>query len=536
MFLDARSVPTGTVIEAEVCIVGAGAAGITLAREFINSGFRVVVLESGDIEWKKVTQELYAGSNIGRRYYDPDDILLRLRFFGGCTNHWGGLCPTLDALDFEVREGVAYSGWPFSRAYLEPWYQRAQSVLELGPSGYALSDWGISPENIPAPFNGPHFIVQVMQHSPPTRFATVYESELRQATRLTVYLNANALHFDTSDSGDSVQHLSVGVLSADRFTVRARIYVLAVGGIENARLLLLSGKEGGNGLGNGNDLVGRFFMCHIEYPGGVIALANPNIDFTFYTGVDGRTYDRFGVPRSFQSYVCLSEDTRRKLKLPHLRIRFAKPQNDWNGELAAALQHLRSVMRDIFVTQNETDRRQDVVRDLRSMIRDIYNAGTSIERNVRLGSEALLVLCTSEHMPNPASRIGLGTETDAFGLRRVAVDWQLTAQDKQGVAAGNRLFGAELGRAGFGRFWSSMPDGDTDWPIETYGDVHLIGTTRMHRDPKFGVGEENCKIHGVENLYVAGSSVFPTEGIANPTFTIVALALRLADHIKERLG
>lgn len=536
MFLDAHSVPSGTVIEAEVCIVGAGAAGITLAREFTNSGFRVVLLESGDIGWNELTQELYAGTNIGRRYYNPDDVLLRLRFFGGCTNHWGGLCPTLDAIDFEAREGIEYSGWPFSRAYLEPWYQRAQPVLQLGPSGYALSDWGISPADIPAPFNGPDFIVQVMQLSPPTRFASVYESELRQAPRLTVYLNANALHFDTGDSDNSVQQVSVGVLSGGRFTVRARIYVLATGGIENARLLLLSGKDGGNGLGNDHDLVGRFFMCHIEYPGGVIALANPNVDFTFYTGVDGRTYNRFGVPRGFQSYVCLSEDARRKFRLPNLRIRFAKPSYDWTGELGDALQDLRSVMHDVFSGQNGAARGKEVVGDLRRTMRDIYNAGTSIERKVRFGSEALLLICTSEQLPNPASRIGLGTETDAFGLREVTVDWQLTAQDKRGAAAGNRLFGAELGRTGFGRLWSSMPDGDTSWPLETYGDVHLIGTTRMHRDPKFGVVDENCRIHGVSNLYVAGSSVFPTEGIANPTFTIVALALRLADHIKERLA
>jgi choline dehydrogenase-like flavoprotein len=537
MLIDARSVPTGTVIETEVCIVGAGAAGITLAREFISSGFRVALLESGDTVLQKATQELYAGSNIGRRYYDPKDTNLRLRYFGGTTNVWGGLCPVLDPLDFEIREGVKYSGWPFSRTYLEPWYQRAQAVVQLGPSGYALSDWGIAPADVPEPFNGPHFICQVMQlSSPPTRFAPVYESELRQASRLTVYLNANALHFDTSDSDNNVEQLSVGVLPDGRFTIRARIYVLATGGIENARLLQLSGKDGGNGLGNDHDLVGRFFMCHIEYEGGVVALANPDMDFKFYTGVGGASYNRFGIPRMFQSYVCLSEDSRRKLELPNLRIRFMKPSNDWTSQLGDVLEDLRSVMRDVFAKPDGTNQRGDVARDLRSAIHDIYEVTASIERKVRFGEGALLLLCTSEQMPNPDSRIELGRETDAFGLRKVAIDWQPTTQDKRGAAAGLRLFGAELGRVGFGRFWSSMPDGDTNWPNRMYGDVHNIGTTRMHRDPRSGVVDENCRVHGVGNLYVAGSSVFPTEGIANSTFTIVALALRLADHIKGRLA
>ena len=166
---------------------------------------------------------------------------------------------------------------------LDPWYQRAQAVVQLGPSGYAPSDWGIAQADIPPPFNGPRFISQVLQISPPTRFGPVYATELRQAPRLTVYLNANALRFNSSENNDGVEYLSVGILPDRRLTVYARIYVVAAGGIENARLLLLSGKDGGNGLGNNYDLVGRFFMVHLEYPGGIIALANPYMDLKFTT-------------------------------------------------------------------------------------------------------------------------------------------------------------------------------------------------------------------------------------------------------------
>ena len=307
-----------------------------------------------------------------------------------------------------------------------------------------------------------------------------------------------------------MQQLSVGVLPDRRLTFRARIYVLAGGGIENARLLLLSGQDGGNGLGNDHDLVGRFFMVHLEYPGGIIALANPDMDLKFNTDVGGASYNRLGVPRKFVSYVCLSEESRRKLRLPQLRIIFTR-------------------------LMDEPSQRGDFLQDLQSVIRDIFMVATSIVRKVQFGPGALVVHCSSEQMPNPDSRIGLGRAADAFGLRKVTINWQMTAQDKRGMAAGHRLLGTEIGRVGLGRFRSSVTEDDVNWPRGMFGNQHNSGTTRMHRDPRSGVVDENCRVHGITNLYVAGSSVFPTQGGANPTLTIVALALRLADHIKERL-
>jgi choline dehydrogenase-like flavoprotein len=240
--------------------------------------------------------------------------------------------------------------------------------------------------------------------------------------------------------------------------------------------------DGANGLGNAQDLVGRFFMVHLEYPGGVVLLSDPFMNLNFNTGEEGATYDRSGVPRKFVSYICLSGESRRKLRLPNLRILFEAP----------------------------------------------------LQMEQILPATSVPVHCSSEQMPNPDSRIALGTATDAFGLRSVTINWQLTTGDKQGVVASHRLFGAEVGRAGFGRFRSSVPDDEITWPARMFGNQHNIGTTRMDRDARLGVVNENCRVHGIANLYVAGSSVFPTEGTANPTLTIVALALRLADHIKER--
>ena len=527
MFVDARSVTAGSVIETEVCIVGSGAAGITLAREFTRSKFRVIVLESGGAEPEQATQDLYAGSDIGRPY----DLFTasRLRYFGGTTNHWGGVwCDMPNSLDFEMREGVPYSGWPFSLSYLEPWYRRAQPVLKLGPYGYALSDWGIAGTDIPEPFRGPHFVCQVLQQGPATRFGREYGPELRQAQNLSVYFHANALRFDVCENGGAVRQVNVGVLPDRRFTVRARIYILAAGGIENARLLLLSESEAGVGLGNHHDLVGRFFMLHLEYSGGIIVLGDPYADLTFQTGEQGARYNHLGVSRRFVSYISLSNETKCQLKLPAFRVRFQYPR----------IPELDALRRLIY----RTDGGVDILHDLGSVIRKLPGVATYIARRMVYGRNlppvpmaAVPLNCTSEQMPNPDSRIGLGEDLDVFGLRKVIINWRLTAEDKRGMVTANRLLETELGRGGFGQLQSTVPEDGSEWPSDMRGDQHHMGTTRMQRDPSMGVVDENCRVHGVTNLYVTGSSVFPTSGTFNPTLTIVALALRLADHIKERL-
>ena len=271
---------------------------------------------------------------------------------------------------------------------------------------------------------------------------------MRQAQHLSVYLHANALSFDASENGGEVRQVNVGVLPHGRFTVRARIYILAAGGIENARLLLLSESEGGIGLGNDHDLVGRFFMLHLEYSGGIIALTNPYVDLTFQTGQSGALYNQFGVIRRFMSYICLSNETRRQLKLPQLRLWFAYhniPEID-------ALKRLIG----------RTDHGADILYDLGSVIRDIDGVASYVTRRMIYGramptGASIPLACTSEQMPNPASRIGLGRELDVFGLRKVTVNWRLTAEDRRGMAAGHRLLGAELGRAGLADSGRRLP-------------------------------------------------------------------------------
>lgn len=520
MILDARSVPSGTTIDTEVCIVGAGAAGITLARAFIGAPFRVVLLESGGMNFDLPTQELYDGESIGAPFVPLNAS--RLRYFGGTTNHWGGYCLPLDEIDFEKREAFPYHGWPFPKSHLDPWYDRAQDVCRLGRYDYRPSSWGIPATKIPPPFAGPTFETKLLQENP-VRFGPFYAPELRHAPRVATYLHANAFHFDAGDANAEVKALTVKTLSGHSFTVVARIYVLAVGGIENARILLASGREDGNGLGNEHDLVGRFFMLHPVFTVGSIVPTNP------YMNVDFLTKGTW-VPGKFRidPIVGLSASSMRDLHLPNMMFGF-----DFKlAPVAGAMDALKRLA-------DGEGPAGSTWTDLSKVVRNFEGVTDFAVRKVLFGDgipiQAMHLWGASEQQPNPQSRVTLGPKRDSLGMREVIADWQLVPEDRTKPADIVRLLGAEIGRTGFGRLHSEFGK-DGAWPEDFRGNEHQMGTTRMHSDPTQGVVDPNCRLHTVSNLYVAGSSVFTTGGVSNPTLTIVALALRLADHIKENLA
>ena len=507
MFIDATGLTSETVVTGDVCVIGGGAAGITLARELAGGSRRVVLLESGKFDYDEAANDLNAGGSTGRPYLDL--TACRQRFFGGTTNHWGGWCLPQEPIDFE-------RGWPISRAELDPFYRRAQEILQLGPFDYRAPSWGV--REVPAPFAGPHFTVKMLQNSPPTRFREAFGPELRRSDRVSVFLNATVTNILTTPGEDRVEGLHVAALGGPAFTVRAGAYVLACGGIENARLLLESGKDG---LGNAS-FVGRNFMVHLQCPGGTAAVADPYSDFDFYTNVtsNGRDYGPFR--HRFSTFIGLSEATMRARGLPQTRVMWEFGYRDDIKTIRA----LRGAL-----SWSDENR----FGDIGSVMSDLGGAGTFLFRKLFMDSalpvESLQLQFTFEPSPNPESRVRLGQERDALGQRRVEVDWRVNETDRQQAREIARLFGAELGRAGFGRMHSLL-EAD-DWPEGMYGDEHHMGTTMMSRDPKLGVVDTDCRLHGMENLFVAGSSVFPHAGVANPTLTITALALRLAQHLRS---
>ena len=203
-------------------------------------------------------RSLYEGENVGRHYYDLDKC--RLRYFGGTTNHWSGWCRPLSSVDFEAREWIPHSGWPISLDDVTPFYGRAQEFCQLGRYGYDRAFLEIEVPTQPIlSFDDGRLVTLAYQLSPPTRFGELYRAELKAANRVSVYLNANVVEIETDAVPRGVRAFRVATLTGARFTVVARRFILAAGGIENARLLLCSNSVMAAGLGNGRDLVGRIF-------------------------------------------------------------------------------------------------------------------------------------------------------------------------------------------------------------------------------------------------------------------------------------
>jgi choline dehydrogenase-like flavoprotein len=526
MLRDARGLDDGHVLECDLGIVGAGAAGITLARALAGGRLRVCLLESGGLELEERTQDLDRGANVGLPYFALDAC--RLRFFGGSTNHWAGRCRPLDALDFEPRAWVGQSGWPLSRAELEPYYRQAQDICQLGAYDYTPEPW-LNPGQVVLPFDPARIVSRVWQYSPPTRFGEVYRAELEAAANLDVVLHANLVEIEANEAGAEVLGLRARTLDGKGLTVRARAYVLACGGLENPRLLLASNRQVKVGLGNQRDLVGRYFMEH-PHCNAARALVTDPARLSFYTFGRGG-----GQARGIQVVGCLNQSPGRQRAMQLLNFDALFTVDDVGDSGFAAL-------RRIWSAAGHGEWPDGLGGDLWRALTDIEDTAAGVMGRLGLheyhpGSASLRVWCSGEAAPNPDSRVRLGDQLDALGLPRIVLDWRLTGQDKRSLLAGHQAIAEELGRTGLGRLQIAewLTADDDSWSPTVEGGHHHLGTTRMSLDPSQGVVDPTSRVHGIANLYVAGSSVFPTSGSANPTLTIVALALRLAAHLQQRL-
>jgi choline dehydrogenase-like flavoprotein len=518
MFVDARTIPDGSVIEADVCIVGAGAAGITLAREFRAKRLRVALLESGWFTPDEATQALYAGEVREVPYFPLHEC--RTRQFGGTTNVWAGECRPLDPLDFDRRDWVSESGWPFGFAHLLPFYERAQALCRLGRFAYSAEDWhdaGVRPIGS----QSERVCSKAFQYSPPTRFGDDFRDELEQATNVTAYLGANVTDLETPAPPTKVSQAHAACLSKNKFRVKASIFILAAGGIENARLLLMANKVQPAGLGNTYDRVGRYFMEHLYVDRAATLLAREGSITQFYTS------GHWSAGRRARGILALSADVQRQERLTNCCVVL---EEDPARSLAA---FVRFLMRTL-------DWRQ-ASRSLPAHLRNTlcHIAATAVPRLKKWGGSPFtrlyLVKSVMEQAPNVESRVVLAPERDALGCPRVALSWRTSPIDRRAAHRAHEIFGEELWRAGAGRLKSSLTGETKRWPARLRGARHHMGTTRMHSDPRRGVVDADCRVHGIANLYVAGSSVFPTSGAANPTLTIIALALRLAGHVNDVL-
>ncbi|MCO5317482.1 MAG: GMC family oxidoreductase [Microthrixaceae bacterium] len=482
MFTQADDVPGGSTVGADVVVAGAGAAGITLARELASSGARVLLLESGGLDYDQDTQDLYQGTSTGSPYAVAES---RLRYFGGTTNHWGGWVRPLDPVDFTGRPWVPHTGWPIDYGALGDHYGRALELATgLDDEPFEWSHWSDTHEDVEefAPGSG---VRSAVFRIAPVRFGEAYRGELRDSTDIQVHLGANVVEVATDASGTRVEDLTVRTLGGNQYRVGAPRYVLALGGIENARVMLASSGSVPGGVGNTSDLVGRYFMDHIE--GDVATLVASTEIPSIYLG------GRYDLARAM---LTLDEDL------------------IGDNELAGVG----------FVVEPLADASE--VPDGGIPIRSVASVMEALSGG-RPTTCALGVRAEPE--PNPESRVTLGDDTDALGMPRIRLHRRLTEGDHRRLRRSVEVMASQLGAAGAG--WTRVEEilDGTDEPL-LYG-WHHMGTTRMGRDSADSVVNPDCRVHEVENLWIAGSSVFPSAGYANPTLTIVALALRLGEHI-----
>jgi choline dehydrogenase-like flavoprotein len=515
MFVDARTIPNGTEIAADICIVGAGAAGITLARELADGKTRIALFESGGFEFEEETQNLYEGEIVGHPF--PLLVMDRLRFLGGATNHWSGSCRPFDAIDFEQRAYVKNSGWPFDKAALDPFYQRAHAICQLGPYTYDAKDWGADVAAAVDFGSDARLRTGIYQYSPPTRFGEVYRQDLTTAAGLTVYLNANLVDIDTDAGARDVTGLRLACLRGPKLQGRGQLYVLATGGIENARLLLNANKVRNTGLGNEFDLVGRYFMDHPYIPNAAtILFTDPTIGSRL---VAGGSRDGYGA----QFYFYAPKATLETEELPAFSIYIGNAGGTHHDFARASLSAILRALASGHWPDHLMTHIWQILRAVEAQIEDAF------DRLTRRDHSRYSANYMCECPPDPESRVTLGKQIDALGLRRVELDWRLPRDFDRNIRRAHEILAQDLGRTGKGRLRLDL--GEDATPLVATGHHHM-GTTRMHHDPKQGVVDENCRVHGMANLFVAGSSVFPTYSFDDPTMTIVALALRLADHLK----
>lgn len=525
MLNDARGLTDGARLDADLCIVGAGVAGITIARELAATGLRVCVLESGDRGLGRPGRDAVRGPSTGYSYYRH--VKARARAFGGSSLLWpldeGWRARPLDPIDFERRPGIEPSGWPLRPGDLAPYYAKAQEVCDLGPADYAVVTWR-TPQTPPLDLD-PALVDTQMFQLGSTNFGR-HLAELQRTGSVQVWLNATVTDIRTDDDAGVVDRLLVANGTGGRLEVHAKVFVLAAGGIDNPRLLLASVSRHRNGIGNANDLVGRYFMERLSTRSGAIVPTDPSLIersglYTTHTVAGTRV----------EGTLRLRDEVIRREQLLNCVFFLLPRSRSFTVEGVRSLATMVKGLERVPLPEQPLRHLGNIVRDLPRVVRAVR------ERLPGHGGAAEHVLAVrpqGEQLPNPLSRVTLDRARDRFGVPRAHLHWRLSELDRRSIRRTQELLDAELRRSGVGVLDGML--GDENPPALFEGNKHHMGTTRMADDLAHGVVNRDGRVHAMDNLYVAGSSIFPTAGASNPTLTITALALRLADELRRVLA
>jgi choline dehydrogenase-like flavoprotein len=580
-FIDLASVAPGTTFEADVAIIGSGPAGLAIAKEFLDSRASVLVVESGGF----AEEARFAALNVTESLGDPArDVATRdrrtrlhgtsapnwtdeeqpygarCRVFGGSSQVWAGKSATFDKIVFDKRDWVPHSGWPIAYETLAPYFDRAAELLNLGPNCYGDGLWKLMGRR-PQPEidrSRVHSFFWQFARSRVDRLDVMrFGRDLRnmKARNVRVILNATATNVDTNEAGTALYGFEVSTIDGARSRVRARCAVLACGAIENARLMLASRRQNPDGLGNSRGLVGRFLMDH------------PGTRLGGFTGRDtdfaSNCFGFCGVREGGRAHLymhglALSEETQRREGLLNcavymlgeravddpldalkriLRRESPSAARDLLAAAAAPQMIAKGLGMRIFQSAHFPEAIRERVVDLMISANPNYVAREYHSSGLPHKLVGVSVDGITEQAPNPENRISLAGKTDPLGVPLARATWRVGELERRTLARIAEIAAEELRRAG-------LPTPTLEgWVVDRRLDdavivdmCHSSGTTRMADDPCEGVVDANCRVHGIDGLFVAGGSVLPTLGHANPTLMIVALAIRLADRLKSELS
>lgn len=518
--LDANSILLNSQLKSHICIIGGGAAGISIAKQLANTDKDVLLLESGVEHFDIQTQSLYEFTSSGHKLRSQSGYISRNRYLGGSTNTWMGQCAPLDELDFKKRDWIPNSGWPIPKEELEPYYIEAAELLNLPPySNFKSTKWFKYLLNKSSNFfeQGKILPSSFLLGKRPCNMRTNYLQTLISSQNIQIITHANVTNIECDNAGEEVSNIEVKTLKGNSFIVKADIFILCCGGLENARILLSSNKQNPEGLGNKHDVLGRYYMEHPKIMSGKIyplskTLRSPIL--LWKKKIDKKGYLRI--------YLKLSEKILSENKLPNNCIEITYPHS-----LRESVAFSEKFLSNLKISKSK-------IHELVKLAPHIFRILESLERillNLPVKFDYLLINNHIEQIPKASSRVTLGDEVDALGMKKLNIHLDINTLEKQTMIEFHNVLNEILLSENIARIESEFPKANEEWPGLT-DSSHHIGTTRMSDSPESGVVDKNCKVHGINNLYVVGSSVFPTGGHVNPTLTIVAMALRLAARLR----
>jgi choline dehydrogenase-like flavoprotein len=554
MQIDATRLPTATTLEAEVVIVGAGPAGITLALELAGAGHRVLLVESGSGSYNTDVQRL--GETSGHDSAHVPMSLATRRQIGGASNLWGGRCVPFDPIDLQRRVVTGNASWPIDYDQLAKYFPRACKWCTCGePTFDATLIPSLAGESlVPGWPEREIRSTSLERWSSSTNFARTYRAQLRSSPNVTLISSLTCTEIITKSLGNSVEHLLARTLNGAEIKLRAKRYVLACGGIESTRLLFASRSSGGGAIGNHSRHLGRWYMAHL---GASIA------ELHLSTAPERTIYDFERDPDGIyvRRRFTFSPDYLAEHDLPNVAMWLDNPEiaDPSHGDAVLSLVYLVLVspLSRYFVAEGIRRRKIDTANPgskwlhVRNILRSLPRATKfslmfGFERFVRRGykvpgvfvpnaSNVYRLYYHAEHLPHEDSRITPTCHVDALGMPRMQTQLRFKDEDIHAAIKAHEHFDRYLREHGIGFLRYLHEDREADLREQLLDGYHQAGTTRMSARPEDGVLDPQLAVHGFEDLFVASSSAFVTSGQANSTFMIVVFALRLADHLHRTL-